>query len=43
MHLCERIICVKALGEPFDVAGILEAWPDERWPLPRKWTVARDW
>ncbi|HEX9123545.1 MAG TPA: WYL domain-containing protein [Actinomycetota bacterium] len=43
MHLMDRVERVLELDQVFDTDDLLARWPTRRWPLPKSWSVPRDW
>jgi predicted DNA-binding transcriptional regulator YafY len=43
MHRLDRVRSVTPTDDLFSPADIFERWPNDRWPLPEAWEVARDW
>ena len=43
MHLCDRVLSARVLTDTFDGEALLGNWPHRKWPLPKSWTVPRQW
>lgn len=41
-RVCDNILTIRVLDEPFDAPSVLAAW-SSTWPLPDRWRVERDW